>query len=315
MKESIVMSNRRWFSVLAGAPVILGGLLVLPSTAMALDEMHVYGIANFGHSGECEDDTSLSHSVHTSTAAAFRANFSFLQSVGLWDEVATRNNTSARGSYWTDSSKAASCACSTNDMATDAGADEADVVFIHTHGWHEAPSWMFPSTPAYSGLVMGNSSYDCGVRTDQNMRFGNPATSGDLEIAVVKACQSGDYDVWKNGGYRQQITTSDSTMTMWNAFHGDSSCGDHVTDYVGDYAAESLVDGVGENWIDEAYDNSWFGDDDCPSSIVFGASFAARESMYEHGGWRDRKNTGSKTGSTMFFIGGCDPSGGRTLPD
>ena len=111
MKESIVMSNRRWFSVLAGAPVI-GCLLVLPTTAMAANETHVYGIANFGHSGECEDDTDLSHSVHTSTAAAFAANFSVLKLLGLWDEVSTRNNTSARGSYWTDASKSASCMCS-----------------------------------------------------------------------------------------------------------------------------------------------------------------------------------------------------------
>jgi len=305
------MSNRRLFHVLAGVPV-LGCLLAMPSSARAQHEAHVYGIANFGHTGECEDDTSLSHSVHTSTAAAFATTFNLLSMVSLWDEVSTRNNTSARGSYWTDSSQAASCACSANDMASGSGADEADVVFIHTHGWHDAGS---SSTPAYSGLVMGNGSYDCGVLTNENMLFGNPGTGGDLEIAVVKACQSGDYDVWKNGGYRQQITTSDSTMTMWNAFHGDSSCGNHVKDYVGDYSISSISNGVGENWIDEAYDDSQFSnDDDCPVSIVFGSSFASRELMYEYGGWRDRKNTGLKTGSTIYYIAGCDPSNGRVLP-
>ena len=61
------MSNRRSFHVLAGVPV-LGCLLAMPSPARAQHETHVYGVANFGHTGECEDDTSLSHSVHTSTA-------------------------------------------------------------------------------------------------------------------------------------------------------------------------------------------------------------------------------------------------------
>ncbi|WP_441290622.1 hypothetical protein ACSRUE_08960 [Sorangium sp. KYC3313] len=179
------MSNRRSFHVLAGVPV-LGCLLAMPSSARAQHETHVYGVANFGHTGECEDDTSLSHAVHTSTAAAFASTFNLLRMVSLWE---------------------------------------------------------------------------------------------------------------------QQITTSDSTMTMWNAFHGDSSCGNHVKDYVGDYAISSISNGVGENWIDEAYDDSQFSnDDDCPVSIVFGSSFASRELMYEYGGWRDRKNTGPKTGSTIYLL-------------
>lgn len=285
-------------------PILGFGAVALPRTAHALNETQVYGIAQFGGTGQC-GSSSQTHTVHTSTAAAFRSTFDLLSLIGLWDTAHTRNNSSARGSYFTDATKAASCACSADDMAADAGTDEADVIYVHTHGGHS-------TSPAYSSLLMGNSSYDCSVRTNQNMFFGNSSGAGDLEIAIIKACQSADYDTWLNGGYRQQITNSTSTFTVWNGFHGDSSCGSHVTSYVGDYSSSSIFNGVGENWLDEAYDSS--GDDDCPVSIVMGSSHSARVNMYEYGGFRDRKNTGSKTGSTYFYIAGCNPDNGRTLP-
>jgi hypothetical protein len=276
-------------------------LAAFPAPAHALNEVQVYGIAQFGGSGQC-GSSGMTHTVHTSTASAFRGTFDLLSLLGLWNTAHTRNNSSARGSYFTDASKAGSCACSANDLAADAGVDDADVIYVHTHGGHS-------TSPAYSSLSMGNSSYDCSVRTDQNMLLGN----GDLDIAVIKACQSADYDTWANGGYRQQITNSTSGFTMWNGFHGDSSCGSHVTSYVSDYSSSSISNGAGENWLDEAYDTS--GDDDCPVSIVMGSSSSARRNMYEYGGWLDRKNTGNKTGSTIFYIAGCNPDNGRTLPE
>jgi hypothetical protein len=156
---------------------------------------------------------------------------------------------------------------------------------------------------------MGNSSYDCEVHTDENMLW-----NSDLNIAVIKACESGDFDTWKNGGYRQKFTKSNSAFRMWNAFHGDSSCGDHVTTYVTWYVQSSTYDGVGENWLDAAYaDNGGDGSDDCPVSIVMGSSHKARVNLFENGGWRDIKATGAKTGSTYFYFQGCSPTGGRKL--
>ncbi len=284
---------------------MLGTTLYSAAPSHAADETIAYGIANFGGSGQC-GSASQTHSVHTSTAAAFNNIFSLLKTFGLWDSVKSANNGSARGSYFTDSSKGGACSCTADDMSSTAGADTADVMYVHTHGGQDGVS---------SGLLMGNSSYDCVARTNENMYFGDPKTGGDLDIAVIKACESGDYDVWKGGNYRKQMVSSDSSFSMWNAFHGDSSCGSHVTAYVGSYASGSLLDGAGENWLDAAYDNnSSANTDDCPVSIVFGASHAQRANMYEYGGWLDRKNTGSKTGSTIWFMGGCDPAGGSVLP-
>ena len=283
---------------------LLGTLLAQTLPAAAANQSTSYGIASFGGAGQC-GTSGLSHSVHATTAGAFNNVFTMLKSAGLWDSVKSANNMSARGSYFTDKTKGGVCSCTADDVAS-AGADAADVIYVHTHGDQDGKS---------SGLLMGNSSYDCNVRTDENMYFGNGKGDGDLDIAVIKACESGDYDVWKGGNYRKQMVASDSSFSMWNAFHGDSSCGSHVTSYVNLYSLLSINDGAGENWLDAAYDNdSAANSDDCPVSIVFGGSSSVRANMYEYGGWLDRKNTGTKSGSTIFFIRGCDPAGGSVLP-
>jgi len=279
-------------------------MLALAVPGWAANEVQVYGIAQFGGTGKC-GSSSMTHTVHTSTAAAFAAPFSFMKLFGQWDQVDTLNNSNASSNLFTDSGKAAACSCTAGDTTANKGLDEADVVYVHTHGGHSA------SSPAESSISMGKSGTGlvCSARTDLNMRW-----NSDLDIAVIKACQSGDYDTWANGGYRQQFTTSGSPFRMWNAFHGDSSCGSHVTAYVGAYASESFFDGVGENWLDEAYDSDGPGEDDCPVSIVMGSSSSARRNLFENGGWLDRKSTGDKTGSTIFYFLGCHPSNGRKLP-
>jgi hypothetical protein len=299
-----------------GVVILTGALCVLASgRAQAADEVQVYGIANFGGAGQC-GTSDMTHSVHTATAAAFRAPFDLFKLASLWDETATINNSSAKGSLFQDASKKATGA----DTALDTGADEADVIYLHTHGNHTGPSIdtsVFPPKlvgPAFSKLSMGNSSFTCGARTDTDMLWGQ--SGGDLDIAVIKACQSGDHEVWSFGGYNSMQSSSGS-LSMWNAFHGDSSCGGNVTDYVGDYAATSMSNGVGENWIDDAYDGAFWPweDDDCPVSIVWGSSKSVRKNMFENGGFRDRKDTGSKSGSTYFFVAGCDPDHGSKLPE
>lgn len=280
-------------------PIFAFTILGVGSVYAAISEVHVYGIAEYGGAGEC---SAKSHSVHEETAEEFAEHFDDLRADGQWDDVERNNNGSARGSYWTDASKAGSCACTADDGNDNQGADDADVAFIHTHGGH--------TEGVSSGLKMGNSDYDCWVQTDENMFFDE-----DLDFAIVKACQSGNYDVWAGGGYRAQMTGSGSALRLWNAFHGDSSCGNHVKRYVRRYARDSDSNGVGENWIDEAYDDSSAADeDDCPTSIAIGATASERETLYEYGGWRDRKDTGDKTGSSIFFISGCNPSHGLTLP-
>lgn len=284
----------------------LAGVVCLPAGALA-HGTQTYGVANFGGTGQC-GSSGMTHSVHTQTAAAFANYFVGLKSAGQWDSVSSLVNMSVRTDLWTDRSKVNSI--DAQDTQANAGADSADVLFVHTHGGHSVAN-------NHSWLAMGNNADNCDAVTNWHMSFGNTTSvgTGQLDIAVVKACQSGDYEVWKKGGYRTALinNNTNSSFTMWNAFHGDSSCGNFVKSYVKDYASSSKNDGVGENWIDEAYDWGLI-EDDCPVSIVFGASKSLRRNMYEYGGWRDRKNTGSKTGSTIFYVSGCNPDNGMKLP-
>jgi len=273
-------------------------LVALPTSVHAANEMHAYGVANFGTGYSCSG--AKTHSVHNGTPDDFAEVFSEMKSDGKWDDVRVHKNTSVRGINFTDAGKV-SGGLDDQDLS---GADDADVMFIHTHGKHS-------ESQVASWLSMGNAYYDCKVRTDSNMRW-----NSDLEIAVVKACQSGDYKVWQDGGYMAQFSTAASQLTMWNAFHGNSACGFWTGSHVSDYAWDSQLDGVGENWLDEFY-TEWIGsdNDDCPVSIVMGSDSSARDHQFENGGWRDRKATGTKTGSSYYYIGDCDPEKGVRLPD
>lgn len=282
--------------LVAGLGLTLGALA---GAAQADHETHSYGVADFGGAGECSGS---SHPVHEDTAHEFDDAFDDLQSSGIWDTSHVRLNSSVRGSYFEDASKEATA----DDDRANYGADEADVIFIHTHGGHKANA----TDGYYSYLKMGNSSYDCSAHTHGDMYW-----DLDLDIAIVKACQSGDYKVWENGGYRPEYVDRDGQMRMWNAFHGNSSCGNHVKRYVRRYAGNVTYDAVGEEWIDQAYDRDLgANNDDCPTSIVFGDSSSKRDSMYEYGGWRDRKSMGTRSGSSIYYISECDPSAGIELP-
>ncbi len=289
-------------------------LLLTATPAAAISEVHAYGISEYGDSPYCGPGFS-DHSVHLETLDSFLETFRDLQDEGDWDQITELHNTQVHGSYFTDDSKEDDCKCSDYqpdcscigaDDGTNLGADDADVIFVHTHGYSNRGS----DTPSRTGIVAGNINTDCTPTTEHNMQW-----NGDLDIAVIKACQAGSYEVATAGGFWHMVD-SDSQFRMWNSFHGNSSCGNHVKRYVKRYAEDSIYNGVGENWLDEAYDWDWgSNNDDCPTSIVFGYNLHQCTLMYENGGWKDRKDTGSRVECWIWYVGGCDPAGGMELPD
>jgi hypothetical protein len=300
-------------------PLCAAVAALAPATDASADqEVSVYGVANFQGAGECGGNFA-SHARHVTSAANFRAPFDDLIALGQWDEANTVNNLDARGTYFIDPAKAmpdgdccegyqpSDCGCSGHDGQSGKGVDQGDVFFIQTHGGSTHGG---ANGPAYMGLQMGNEEYDCRPRSHQAWEFGNPA-SGDLEIAVVEACQSMDKEVWDNGGH-YEFTQHASVFSTFNAYHGNVSCSPTRTAEIGDYAEASVHDGVGDNWIDIMYSPSG---NDCPVSVVLGHLEADRDAMYTWGGWLDRKDTGAKDASTIYYVGGCDPDGGSQLPN
>lgn len=317
------MMNQRWPIHVLGAAALAGSLLTA-GPARALGDVTVYGVAHFNAPGQCNSGLS-SHDRHLTSAANFRATFDTMIAAGWWDTATTRNDTAAHGTYFTDAAKGSStshscceayqpssCSCAGEDLLSTKGVDASDVVFIHTHGGSTLPAELPAGAVPFMGLAMGNESYDCRPRSHEDWRFGNGA--GTLDIAVVQACQSMDFELWQGKGH-WQFESSASTFTMWNAYHGNVPCTDARTTAVGLYAADTIWNGAGDNWMDLMHEDDWWWDaDTCPMSLVFGSSPSVREHMYEYGGWKDRQDTGTKSGSTLWHFAGCDPRGGSALP-
>src|SRR4029453_16247397 len=80
-----------YLSTLTGA-----ALMLLASGARADQEAHVYGIANFGGTGQC-GSSDMTHSEHTDTAGVFAEVFEDLRSSGKWNQVLSRNTSPTRG--------------------------------------------------------------------------------------------------------------------------------------------------------------------------------------------------------------------------
>ncbi|MFT3767049.1 MAG: hypothetical protein QM820_16245 [Minicystis sp.] len=303
-------AHRRVTSALVGIAVALGA-----ASALADNEMVVYGVSNFGGTGECSGDPLPSFSTEVDT---IRSRFDGWIAAGDWDVARSFKNTGLDKIDLADSTKLTGGA----DSSSPGGIDSTDVGFVLTHG---AAEWS--SGRVYSRWVMGSDSYgsgswtDCRVFTDTDVSWGNGGTN-DLEIFISRACQSAQYEVWRAGvtdatvpAYFAVRTTS-GTLSTYLGFHGDAYSGaSHVTE-MDNFVQHSLHDGIGENWIDYLYDpDPGANDDQCPSAIVFGSTATARDHMYTWGGFRDREDTGTKGVATYYYIKGCDPLNGQALPN
>ena len=129
-----------------------------------------------------------SHSVHTKTASTFAQYFHDLRDQGLWSHVNTRTNTGVYAPLWNDVTILGTD--DGRDHAQTGGIDDGNVLFIHTHGSHGAPT---DTDNGWSALAMGSRADGCWAWTSYAMRLGNEhpdGSRGRLNIAVVKACQS-----------------------------------------------------------------------------------------------------------------------------
>jgi hypothetical protein len=215
---------------------------------------------------------------------------------------------SVDGRDWTDAGKKPSLGDDEDDAE---GADFADVALLNTHGGH-----IHEAAGYYSYFTMGDAGSGCSPNTRDDIRLGNDG--GDLEIAILAACQSGQYDVWTDGGYFD-VRASDGTFNTWLAFHGNSFDGSTDVDRFEDYLEDSFENGLGDNWLDELYRNPVGADNEqCPIAIVFCEDESDCDSQFDWGGFKDRFKVAiadTKSISKYFYLGGCDPGAGPHLPN
>lgn len=301
-------AGRRASSALAALAITLGA-----GGALA-NEMVVYGVSNFGGTGECSGDDLPSFSTEVDT---IKGRFDDWIASGDWTSSRSFKNTGVDKIDIADAAKLSGGA----DTADPGGIDHVDVGFLLTHG---AAEW---GSRVYSRWVMGSNSYgsgswtDCRVFSDTDVSWGNSG-SNDLEVFISRSCESAQYEVWRAGVTDPaepayfSVRTSTGTLSTYLGFHGDAYSGaSHVTE-MDNYVQHSLHDGIGENWLDYLYDpDPGANDDQCPSAIVFGSTATLRDHMYTWGGFRDREDTGTKGAATYYYVKGCDPLNGQALPD
>jgi len=270
------------------------------------NEVVAFGVSTFD---QCSGESVPELLTLTST---LRDQFTAWQNDGLWDKVTRHSNASVDKIDWADASKVSNAA----DGADPAGADHADVAFLATHGARVTNE----NGRAYSRFVMGDgwagpgtAWEDCRVFTDRDVSWGN--TGGDLEIVIAFACQSVDFGVWTSTKRYFPMVTTNGAFSTYLGFHGVTYASAANVAALGDFLAQSLNDGIGDNWLDFMYDPRNQNDDSqCPTVITFGASTEQRKSMFQFGGFSDRKNTGLNTGATFHYVSGCDPAHSDALP-
>jgi hypothetical protein len=306
--------TRSW--QLSAQACLIFALLLGSSLAQADDEFIGYGVEKYRGSshGECSS-TNLWWTIDQ--VKNFSKKF---KKWNTWETVVLHSNKYVDGRDFTDASKddytgdnsctCSSCSCLGNDAASGAGADHADVVIISTHG-----STRNSKKDAY--LVMGDNSNDCKTSWEQNMYW-----STDTDILITEACHSADYTVWQNSNKTSRTgfyagIKEDGQFRALLGYHGLSKDKSSLFS-APSFVSNSYDDAIVENWIVEMYGSSWkvkgTKAEICPTAIVFGESSSKTDNFAENGGFKDRKDTGDKSMSSYYYIGGCDPHKADALP-
>lgn len=268
--------------------------------ALAAKEGAAFGVNNYGGTGRCSgNDLSWSDEFIDGLLDALDDH--------SWDATERWMDTAVDGRDWGDPSLVTWGADETDPY----GVDHADIGMISTHGGHT-----HNSSGYYSYFVMGDNEEDCTPETTNDMLFGN-TSSGDLEVMILAACQTAHYDVWKDGGYFH-VRDRDGSLSTWLGFHGNSYDSHSDANRMEDFAQTSFYNGLGDNWLDEMYRNpiGW-NNTQCPTAVIFCENSSDCDRQYNYGGFDDRFKVAlsdTKSTSKYYYLSGCNPSGGATLP-
>lgn len=226
-------------------------------------------------------------------------------------------------------------------MYYDFATDWADTIFITTHGWTgcmelDPPyldgEWQCCGDPGtgcgasydcgtynYSRFTMGDSlGNGCYIYTNErdashpgNIYFGNTITgqgTGDANIFFTTSCNSIDPCVRHYGGYNDMDAGGFNTYLGFYGRHDFSTGG---TDAFDAFLTDATNNQIGSEWLThQHYPNGEASPkgDVCPMALIWGSSASNCDYMFDYGGFKDFKNTGTHTTKVMYWVGGCDPN-------
>ncbi len=295
-KRTVIPRSLTW--------ALLTALVVAAPPADAA-EVVAFGIDQFGTAAnQCGSATTSDLSYSVAFAEVFADAF---RDEG-WSSVEEWHDAAVDGRDWIDVGKDPGDGA---DAVDPFGADHADVALLSSHGSHKHSADGY-----YSNFTMGDDDEECYASTRDDILFGDAASGGDLEVAILATCTSAHYDVWLDSGYFD-VRTSNGKLSTWLGFHGLSYDSSTDRNRLEDYAQDSFFNGLGDNWLDEMHRNPWGADNtQCPTAVIFCEFTSDCDSQFTWGGFDDRFKvtaSDSKFRSRFYYLDGCDPAGGPEL--
>ena len=133
---------------------------------------------------------------------------------------------------------------------------------------------------------------------------------------IASACRTAQKCAYAAGVMRKAGLDSGSALFVWTGHHGSAWDTGGQAAAVGDFASASRVDGLGVHWVEERHvDQSGADSDHCPAVVVRRSSQNKRNEIYYDAGFTDRIDGGAtSTGTTYYYVAGCDPADASALP-
>jgi hypothetical protein len=204
------------------------------------------------------------------------------------------------------------------DAVAPYGTDFADVVFYSGHGQADCSDQYGVYA---SSITMGaadvipdpytQNTETCAPDFESEIRFGNSGGGEEANVLVMLSCQTLQYCVATNGVFDSVVHGRFNTIV---GFHGDADDSSTNVDKVGVYIVSAEWNGIGDDWIDIMNYSPLFGNQHCGTVLIYGANETECDDQFDYGGYKDFHDTGQLSGSTYYWIQGCDPLGGPELP-
>ncbi len=269
------------------------GLFCIQSSVDAADEVKIHVVKKFAKENPGEgrccsgcDDRPRFYDVRDKIEEGF-------SDIG-YDTISDTTNNGVNARDFTDSGKYSWG----EDHVSNTGTDWADVAFILTHGSANC-------SDDYISFQMGDNDDTCTIRSDRHIHFGDGNGNQEMKAFINWACHGGEAGVYYDGGFDD---VDGSKFRIWNAFHGSKSTRSNDDDKMKDYIKTAKDSGIGTKWQDIFHSNVIGSHGDrCPVSIVWGSSASKRKDFFRYGGFLDWNDTGSNSGTSLFYVDGCYP--------
>jgi hypothetical protein len=195
------------------------------------------------------------------------------------------------------------------------GSDFADIIFISGHSAGSCTagserSWINPGDNADGCAIYLSHK----TSSSRHMTLGGATEGRDANAMIIYGCLTTLYCAYTAGSY-DALSRSDGQFNLLNGFHGDVA---EVSGYQSDlseYSIDVVYDSMGDAWLDWMYwPDIGNGEDNCPSSIGWGANTSEMDDFFNNAAWTSLPNNGSRTTDKFYRICGCDPHNGAALP-